>query len=138
MSVPSSSCSSSSSSSSFLSPSTSVAPSSLVSSSSSSWQDEVFRICNELVRHNPSTPYAEMLQQAEDIHFRQMTRQIELEAKRTSAAIAAIPTPATLSNSIDRHGSVLTLLTSIIYSFQSCASHSIICMSLIVDCLQIM
>jgi len=136
MSVPSSSCSSSSSSS-FLSPSTSVAPSS-VSSSSSSWQDEVFRICNELVRHNPSTPYAEMLQQAEDIHFRQMTRQIELEAKRTSAAIAAIPTPATLSNSIDRHGSVHTLLTSIIYSFQSCASHSIICMSLIVDCLQIM
>jgi hypothetical protein len=65
---------------------------------SSSFQDEVFRICNELVRHNPSTPYIETLKLAEEIHFRQQERAIELEAKRTAATIATIPTPSTLSN----------------------------------------
>jgi phage antirepressor YoqD-like protein len=68
------------------------------SSASSLWQDQVFRICNELMRHNPPASYADMLQQAEDIHFRQLTQQIELEANRTSAAIAATPVHVPLSN----------------------------------------
>ena len=55
---------------------------------------EIDRIVKDLMRHDSTKSYPEQLEMAEEIYERQESRRIKLEAQRTAAAIAAIPTPS--------------------------------------------